>query len=117
MKSVLLFLILFGLTMLLVSETEAKETKKKTKKENTKTNSYDEKLDNLQKALDNWVIYAKKNRDGENVYQQLDKATRAFAEQYESISQDSENGKLSKKQYDRLIKIYDKYNNYLEQGY
>ena len=114
------FKIIGMITLLLILsyfELDAKESKKQIKKEVVKGNIYDTKLNNLQNALENWINYAKKNRNGDNVYQELDNATRSYMQKYEELSEASSEGKISKTQYKRLVQIYEKYNSYLEQGY
>jgi uncharacterized beta-barrel protein YwiB (DUF1934 family) len=74
-----------------------------------KKNEIDTKLDRYEKVTKRFCSLMEKQNDGENVYQEIDEATREFAELNQELSELIEDGKLTKKQYNRFIKITEKY--------
>ena len=74
-----------------------------------KKNDIDAKLDRYEKVTKRFCSLMQQQNEGENVYQEIDEATREFAELNQELSELIEDGKLTKKQYNRFIKITEKY--------
>lgn len=85
--------------------------KKKDKKieKNSAVNEIDIKLDKYSTSVSDFCNLMKKQNNGENVYRELDKATRDFAELNQELSGLIEDKKFNKKQYTLFIKITEKY--------
>lgn len=94
---VLLFVIILAFTILPVNSIAQKK------------NDIDRKLDQYEKVTKKFCELMEQQNEGENVYEELDEVTREFAELNQELSDLIEEGKLTKKQYNRFIKITEKY--------
>lgn len=105
---------IFILMIFLFTTADSKPSKQKNSKTapakaETKVNSIDSKLSQYQKVTDKYCNLIEKQNNGENIYQELNNVTVEFAELNQELSAMIENGKFSRKQYDKFIKITEKY--------
>lgn len=92
--------VIFLIFSICFSETIAKEKSK---------SETDLKLDTYEQVTNKFCELKEQERNGKNVYLKIDEVTREFAELNQELSSMIEDGKLSKKQYNRFSKITDKF--------